>query len=241
MKQIIQFWQQDIINKLIVIVSLLLIGGGVFLAAMIFNMPTGKSFGSAFSDLPIFSLKNNQAVPTFIPPATATPLMLMPPTEFVPPVVAASQTMLALVTPLPETPTASTPTYTPVPPTRSASADCIPGNSRQTATVVEVLDGNTIKVLMDGLVYVVRYIGIAVPENPFEANAARQFNASLVFGREVILVPDQSDKDSAGRLIRYVLAGDQFVNFEILREDFGTVVDVPPDIACSEFFRQAGE
>lgn len=208
--------------------------------AMIFNMPDGKSVQSAFAEIILSGRDQPQAVPTFIPPPSATPLLLMPPTEFVPPVVAASQTMLALVTPPAETATVAAPTFTPLPPTQSASADCIPGNSRQSATVVEVLDGNTIKVLMDGLVYVVRYIGVAMPENSFEANAARQYNASLVFGRDVILVPDQSDRDAAGYLIRYVLAGDQFVNWEILREGLGVPVEVPPDIACAQLFQRAG-
>lgn len=241
MKKLFQFWKQDIINKLIVVVSILLVGGAAALVVMLFNLPQGESVRDIFAELPFINPQSVSTIPPFVPPATATPLVLMTATQFVPPVVAASQTMIALSPPVTATATVAAPTFTLVPPSQSASADCIPGNIRQTATVVEVVDGNTIKVLMDGLVYVVRYIGVAVPENPFNANAARQLNASLVFGREVTLVPDKSDKDSAGRLIRYVLAGDRFVNLELLREGLGTAVDVPPDTACSELFHQAGK
>jgi len=122
-------------------------------------------------------------------------------------------------------------------------APCIPGNARQTGKVLDVLDGNTIKVYMEDKVYFVRYIGIQVPKygevQELYGQAAMLKNSSLVFGKEVSLIKDVSDKDSAGRLLRYILVGDTFVNLELLKAGFATAVGVPPDTACVQAFQDA--
>ncbi len=69
-----------------------------------------------------------------------------------------------------------------------------------------MIDGNTIKVYTEGKVYVVRYIGITVPryddvKEPF-GQAAQMKNSKLVFGKEISLMKDVSDKDSVGHLMR---------------------------------------
>src|SRR5215216_3534825 len=71
---------------------------------------------------------------------------------------------------------------------------CIPANLGQTAKVVDVVDGDTIKVLLeqDGQTYSVRYIGIDTPEYTnkleyFGAEAAVK-NVQLVFGKTVTLI-----------------------------------------------------
>jgi micrococcal nuclease len=94
------------------------------------------------------------------------------------------------------------------------------------AQVVEVIDGDTIKVEHLDEVYTVRYIGIDTPETLHpeklvewmgpEACAA---NKRLVEDQIVHLEQDVSDTDQYGRLLRYVhLAEDgTFVNAELVR------------------------
>ena len=123
------------------------------------------------------------------------------------------------------------------------------------ARVVDVVDGDTIKVDIDGTVYSVRYIGMDCPETNHpskglewlgpEATAA---NAELVAGRTVLLEKDVSETDRYGRLLRYVYAGDVFVNRELVRLGFAQVSTYPPDVANESVFveaqheaRQAGQ
>ncbi|MCZ7548865.1 MAG: hypothetical protein M5U11_06895 [Anaerolineales bacterium] len=51
MQSLVRFWKKDIINKLIVLVLLALAGGAIGIAALAFNMPQGKEFTKAFTDL----------------------------------------------------------------------------------------------------------------------------------------------------------------------------------------------
>jgi endonuclease YncB( thermonuclease family) len=114
------------------------------------------------------------------------------------------------------------------------------------ARVVEVVDGDTIKVEIDGVVYSVRYIGINSPETNHpskgqerlgpEATAA---NAQLVAGKTVFLEKDVSETDRYGRLLRYVYVGDVFVNRELVRLGFAQVSTFPPDVKYEDVFGDA--
>ena len=88
-----------------------------------------------------------------------------------------------------------------------------------------------------------RYIGIAVPKydevQELFGEAAMLRNSNLVFGKDVSLVKDVSDKDPAGRLLRYVLVGDTFVNLELARAGLATAANVSPDTACTQAFGEA--
>ena len=64
--------------------------------------------------------------------------------------------------------------------------------------VVEIADGDTIRVEMDGVEYPVRYIGIDSPEvqhNEWFGSEARDANAAMVAGKEVLLEKDKSAPD----------------------------------------------
>jgi len=128
-------------------------------------------------------------------------------------------------------------------PSQSAADDiaCIPDNLRQTGKVVEVLDGNTVRVLFadDGLVHVIRYIGVASPADKPYSIAAEQKNTQLVYGKQVVFIPDGIDKDPSGRLLRYVLVDDSFINLELIRLGLGAAADSPADFACAQAFQQA--
>ena len=121
-------------------------------------------------------------------------------------------------------------------------ADCIPQDTLyQRATVTNVIDGDTVEVLFqDGTSATVRYIGIDAPENDFPFfGEARQANYDLVSQKEVVLVKDRSEVDQYGRLLRYVIAGDVFVNFELVESGYARAEEYPPDTACAETFASA--
>ncbi len=144
-----------------------------------------------------------------------------------------------------------TPTFIPLPTTAigvidlPSSASCIPHTVPQTGIVVNVVDGDTIKVKLDqdSQTYTVRYIGMNTPENTtkieyFGPEATAQ-NSELVSGKRVILYKDVSETDRYGRLLRFIIAEGKFVNYELVAQGYATVDTFPPDIACADLFRAA--
>ena len=123
--------------------------------------------------------------------------------------------------------------------TPTTPASCIPANPPVAARVIEMIDGNTVRVLSDGLVYVVRYIGVDSPKDGANAFQAYLTNSELVFRKDVTLIADDVDKDPAGRLLRYVLVGDTFVNLKLLEVGYGIAADSPHAYSCAETFRAA--
>lgn len=112
-----------------------------------------------------------------------------------------------------------------------------------TAPVVEVVDGDTIRVMLDDVEERVRYIGVDTPESvapgePVEcfAKRASRFNARLVEGERVRLVFDAERRDRYGRLLAYVHAGDDFVNAELVRRGYATTLTIPPNDTFAERF-----
>lgn len=110
--------------------------------------------------------------------------------------------------------------------------------AEETAVVVFVIDGDTIRVrLSDGREEKVRLIGIDTPEldQPF-GDEARSASQALVGGRVVRLQRDSSERDRYGRLLRYVYADGLFVNAELVREGYARYVTYPPDVAFADYF-----
>ena len=112
-------------------------------------------------------------------------------------------------------------------------------------TVTRVVDGDTIHVSIAGpappakrVVEKVRYIGVDTPESRRPgtvecfARAASAFNARLVAGRHVRLTTDLERRDRYGRLLAYVyrLPDGLFVNAELVRRGYATVLTVPPNV-----------
>lgn len=134
-------------------------------------------------------------------------------------------------TPLPAT--EIVPTDTPVPAvftdTPTPPIDALVGF--QLAIVDEVIDGDTITVLLDGVPYNVRYIGIDAPEtNDASGRIATEANVALVNGQRVYLEADQTDTDQYDRLLRYVYLPDgRMVNEELVRAGHALSVAYPPD------------
>lgn len=121
---------------------------------------------------------------------------------------------------------------------------CIPaGQEPETAQVTHIADGDTITVEMNGERYRVRFIGINTPELDSQENDlaedAKTLNAQMVKDQKVLLYRDTSDTDQYDRLLRYVVAGDTFVNYQLVAQGAARARDYPPDTACSETFYTA--
>lgn len=109
------------------------------------------------------------------------------------------------------------------------------------AEVVDVVDGDTIEVSLDGEIEDVRYIGVDTPESvtpgePVECfgEAASRENARLVRGETVRLVFDSERRDRYGRLLAYVHVGDVFVNGELVAGGFARTLEIEPNTARAE-------
>jgi len=105
------------------------------------------------------------------------------------------------------------------------------------ATVVRVIDGDTIEVDIDGRLYKVRYIGIDTPEvgRP-GADEATAFNAQLVSGKTVYLEKDVSETDRYGRLLRYVWVEEAMINAVLVANGYAQVTTYPPDVKYQQDF-----
>ncbi|MDD5622286.1 MAG: thermonuclease family protein [Actinomycetota bacterium] len=103
--------------------------------------------------------------------------------------------------------------------------------------VKEVVDGDTI-VLSNGSR--VRLIGINTPEHGmYFFEEAKEVLEAIVLGKEIVLEKDISNKDKYGRLLRYVYAGDLFVNLEMVKRGFANAYTYPPDVEHNEEFLEA--
>ena len=111
----------------------------------------------------------------------------------------------------------------------------------ESGTVANIVDGDTIDVLIDGQEFRLRYIGMDTPERGelgfAEATAA---NVALVSGKTVILEKDVSDTDRFGRLLRYVYVDGEMVNMTLVEEGYAVPATFPPDVRYQQQFLLAG-
>jgi micrococcal nuclease len=117
-----------------------------------------------------------------------------------------------------------------------------PTGPTQDATLVRVVDGDTIRVMVGGVEERVRYIGIDTPElntsspatpDPY-AEAATEANARLLAEGRLVLEKDVSERDQYGRLLRNVWlesAGAwRLVHLDLVAEGYAQVSTYPPDV-----------
>lgn len=112
------------------------------------------------------------------------------------------------------------------------------------ATVVTVVDGDTIRVRIQGGEEPVRLIGIDTPETHgpgglrecFGAEAADRLAALLPEGTAVRLVRDVEARDRYDRLLAYVYraADGLFVNLAMAREGYATTLTYAPNVAHAD-------
>jgi endonuclease YncB( thermonuclease family) len=121
--------------------------------------------------------------------------------------------------------------FTPGPP---ATITPIPDEVR--ALVVEVIDGDTITVVMEGdspnQSYQVRYLGIDAPPNTPSAPwgvVAYETNRKLTNLKVVRLERDQTDFDEEGHLLRYVYVDNQLLSILLAEQGLARANIVEPD------------
>ncbi len=95
--------------------------------------------------------------------------------------------------------------------------------------VVSVVDGDTIRVMMDGRIETIRFIGIDTPETYdniecYGEEASRR-TKELLEGEIVSLSSDSNvdNMDKYGRYLRYVYVGDIFVNALLVEDGYAYV------------------
>lgn len=149
----------------------------------------------------------------------------------------------------PEPTLGSTATPEPTEPTLGAA----PMGPTERATVVRVVDGDTIVIDRGHGDERLRYIGVDTPEtvapgSPVEwmGPEASAANKRLVEGRDVVLERDVSETDRYGRLLRYVWLEDAsrpsgwlLVNLELVATGFAQVVTYPPDVRYVDLYLAA--
>ena len=241
MSRLIRFWKKDLLNKLIVLVVLLIATVIAVDAFMIVkNRSSGKDLLAGFFPTPTTELKviltgNAATVEYKAAMATAS----VPPTITTMPITP-RPTSTPFLTPLPAVPATTLASLSvTATPTQTLSLECIPAGTPQAGKVLAIVDGITVKVLIDGLVYTVRYLGLDLPPDESYAGQAAIQNGELVYGQEIQLVADKPDKDANGRLLRYVTQGDTFVNLDLLQQGFAITQTIEPSSTCAQLFKQA--
>lgn len=121
--------------------------------------------------------------------------------------------------------------------------ECIPEIlDYESAVLIDVIDGDSIRVSIEGVVYEVRYIGIDTPEynssERSEAIEATKLNRKLLSDPIIYLFRDQSETDKYDRLLRYVISNNTFVNLEMIKEGLAESKWYHPDVSCQMVFDQ---
>lgn len=115
------------------------------------------------------------------------------------------------------------------------------------ATVLRVIDGDTIQVSLHGQTETVRLIGIDTPETkhpdePIQCYGpeAEAFTRSLLPpGSAVALELDAQERDKYGRLLTYVWLDDHMVNEVLVAQGYAQTMTVPPNVRYSDRFLAA--
>lgn len=143
------------------------------------------------------------------------------------------------------------------PAVESNTASYSESNSLYSDILVDrVVDGDTLKLENEEKV---RLIGIDTPEmhesNKLHRDSKRsgqdvhtiiamgkksyQFTRQLVEGKRVKLEFDVERKDKYGRLLAYVyLADGTFINAEIVKQGFASLMTYPPNVKYADFFQK---
>lgn len=212
------------------------------IASLFFSIFILSIFACALAPVPVSSPDSNAVAANDFQTAqvlenqTDAALSPTPEPTFTPLPTATDTPVPATVTPLPQATTAGG--LIPL-----TGDSCIPNNPPQTGRVLDIVDGDTIVVILDqdGEAYSVRYIGMDTPENTSQIEyfgpEATAKNSELVYGKSVTLIKDVSETDRYGRLLRYVIADGVFVNYELVTQGYANTASYPPDIACIPTFQ----
>ncbi|MGZ8580606.1 MAG: thermonuclease family protein [Actinomycetota bacterium] len=120
------------------------------------------------------------------------------------------------------------------------------GDPRTTVPVVEVVDGDTIRVELHGEETPVRLIGIDTPEKdgPYTdeecyGEQASRYTADALGGRDIELEFDIERTDRFDRTLAYVWIDGALFNERILREGYAVLATFPPNVRYVDRFTTA--
>lgn len=107
--------------------------------------------------------------------------------------------------------------------------------AQTTATVSRVIDGDTIDLSTGKCV---RLIGVDTPEeSEYYGNEASAFTKRMAEGKTVRLEFDVEQRDQYGHLLAYVYLEDgTFLNAEIVRQGYGKILTIPPNVKHAKEF-----
>lgn len=129
----------------------------------------------------------------------------------------------------------------------------------QKATVIEAVDGDTVRVNIDGKIYKLRMIGVDTPETKhvrkgvqFYGIEASNFTKEQLLGAKVYLEKDVSETDKFDRILRYIWLmppqdpdnptyeelKNQSYNGILVRDGYANASTFPPDVKYKEWFAQ---
>lgn len=220
-----------------------IIGSGLYLGLGIFTLASQVILTAGSSTALIIA-----AIPTATNTATVTPTFTSTSTSTS--TVTSTITITPTITFTPTVTSTPTITYTPtitLTPTRTLlpidGISCLENLERTDAILYRVIDGDTIDVFIGNEIFRVRYIGIDAPESTIQLDyfgpQSTTANINFVTGKQLILFKDVSETDKYDRLLRYVIAGDIFVNRELVLQGFANSSSYPPDITCQDTFLAA--
>jgi micrococcal nuclease len=113
--------------------------------------------------------------------------------------------------------------------------------------VVDVVDGDTVKVRMGDRTETVRYLGVDTPETVKPGTRvqcfgkqASEYNRRLVEGRAVRLRYSVERRDRYGRLLAYVYVdgSKRSVNADLIARGYGEELVIPPNVEHAERYRR---
>jgi hypothetical protein len=141
------------------------------------------------------------------------------------------------VSPSPPVGSSPIPTLTSVPNSiRLDPLACLPGAEGESGDVSEVLAEGALRVSSGRQDLRVRLLGADLAG---DANDSLAVLRGLVDGKRVRLLRDAEDVDSAGMLLRYVVADGVFVNYEWVRRGAALPALFPPGQRCSDTMLEA--
>jgi len=136
-----------------------------------------------------------------------------------------------------------------------------PGNTYNKATVVQVVDGDTLRIEMDGHEESVRLIGIDTPESKLNKKAkkdsiktnydietitamgkeaARYVRTLVRKGDTVGIELDVQKRDKYNRLLVYAYLSDgKMLNEEIVKAGYANIMTYPPNVRYQDRFVRA--
>jgi micrococcal nuclease len=123
--------------------------------------------------------------------------------------------------------------------------DGVPSQARA-VTVTGVIDGDTIRVRLDGRDQRVRLIGVNTPEVDWYGGRAECYGSEAalytrhrLLGRSVRLRFDTRRLDPYRRLLAYVSVGRELFNLTLVRNGYAEADPVPPDTRMESLFARA--